>query len=75
MMHLFWKYHVRGVFEVLTQARKQAKEDRDNAKVDGAYTVIGQLKEQLKLFDKALERIYKDKASKQELDTLRLSVD
>ena len=37
--------------------------------------MIEELGQQLRMFDKAFEKMYKDKASREELDLLRMSVD
>jgi hypothetical protein len=43
--------------------------------IDGAYLKIEGLQKQLKGFDKALERMAKDKANCKDFDLLKLSVD
>ena len=43
--------------------------------MEGAYLLIEELKKSLKMFDKALERIYKEKASREDIENLKQSID
>lgn len=47
---------------------------QEKNKVEGAYILIEDLKKQLRMFDKALEKLYKEKAGKDELEILKQSV-
>ena len=47
----------------------------DRGRIDGAYLLLKRFKARLKLFDKALERLYEDKSSKVELQELTRSLD
>ena len=47
----------------------------DRSRIDGAYLLLKRFKGRLKLFDQALEKLYNQKASKEEFEQLLQSLD
>lgn len=43
---------------------------KDYSRIEGAYVLIDEMKGQLKRFDKALERMYKDKSDRKDFEIL-----
>ncbi len=47
----------------------------DRLKVEGAFIMIDELKDKMRSLDKALERMYKEKSSREDFELLKMSLD
>ena len=74
-MTVFWKFHTSSTFKKFKETIRKEKLVKEKNKIDGAYILIEELKRQLKMFDKALERIYKEKAGREDIEMLKKSID
>ena len=75
LMNVFRKYQMHHGFAKYKKQANWEADLMDRGRIDGAYLLLKRFKGRLKQFDKALERIYDEKASKQEFERLTLSLD
>ena len=59
-------------FKSNTQKFKLVEERQ---KVEGAFIMIDELKDKMRSLDKALERMYKEKSSREDFELLKMSLD
>jgi hypothetical protein len=63
-MNIFRKYQTHHGFLKFKKQANWETDLMDRGRIDGAYLLLKRFKGRLKLFDRALEKIYEDKASK-----------
>lgn len=75
LLRIFRKYQTFHAFVKFCKKTNWELMLKDRSRIDGAYLLLKRFKGRLKLFDQALEKLHDDKASKDDLDTLALSLD
>ena len=70
MLTTFRKYQTFHSFKKFIKLSSWEKQLQDQGRIDGAYLIIKRFKNRLKQFDQALEKLYENKASKEEFEKL-----
>jgi len=71
MVAIFSKYHQAKALSRIKNNIRREKLIKDRNKLEGVFLMLDELKIHLKKFDKALERMYKEKSDRTDFEMLK----
>eukprot|EP00347_Sterkiella_histriomuscorum_P005895 403354866 len=75
MISIFYKFHAQQAMNIIKAKVRKFALVKDHGRIEGAYILIDEMKGQLKRFDRAMERMYREKSDREDFEKLKLSVD
>ena len=75
LVQTYWKIKVSKAITSFKSNTQKFKLVEERQKVEGAFIMIDELKDKMRSLDKALERMYKEKSSREDFELLKMSLD